>query len=301
VAGTELSGAQAFSVYNPFTGATVQVDGKYIEQFDFTQERGGRADDGPESPTGATPATGDFSEVEIVFADLAGKSQLEQWKVDDTPVSMVAAGEQAAIQWYETDIITELKEQPVFDEHGNVNRYRFVMRRVGHGIHNIHKNTNLLRAINHQIGSGFLKNSWQDDGSDDLADGYLTFGPPNSKSFASGKQSLTHDNGSVGISVDIKFPISDIKIVQSINFTSLHGDGDNIIKTIQEDSGSNILRIEGSMSISTGRFDQSFITSSSVWKLNISIFRADNISSSDTVTGKLPALRLDEGTSYVEY
>lgn len=301
MASTELSGVQAFSVYDPSTGNVVQVDGKYVETFDFTQQRGGT--EGPASPTGGSVSVGDFSEVEIVFVDVAGKSQLETWRTNDTPVSLVAAGEQAAIQWYETDIISELEEQPVFDQHADLNRYRFVMRRQGHGIHDIYKGTNLLRAVNHQVGSSFLNDSWQDSDSSGVADGYSTNNNTSNESFGSDVQSFdTASNGNAShINATIEFPVSGVDLTLSSNLTQLHSSEDDVVKINFFDSNNSGLSASSTTVSSTGRASVTNTTPSSIFDLRVDTHRVNNSSTTETVKHKLPALRLDGGTSHVEH
>lgn len=301
MAGTELSGLQAMSFYNPSAGDVVQVDGKFVHSFDFTQERGG-GDRGPESPTGGTVAVGDFSELEVEFSDVGNKSQLETWQTGDTPISFVAAGEQAAIQWYETDVITELEEVPNFSEHGNVNRLRVRMVREGHGIHDIHKNTNLLRAANHQVGSTFLNDSWQDSDGDNVADGYSSTSASN-ESFSGNEQSFdTNASGNTcDVRVEIELPVSQIDITLSSNLTQLHSSEDDRIAIVTKDFSGSQLSVPATKVSSTGRKSLTHTTDSSIYSVQLRTHQVLSPTSTETVKHKLPALRLDGGTTHVNY
>lgn len=301
MANTELSGVQAFSVYDPSTGTTVQVDGKYVETFDFTQERGGS--EGPESPTGANVSAGDMSEVEIVFTDVAGRSQLDTWKSNDTPVSLVAAGEASAIQWYETDIISELEEQPVYDEHATLNRVRLRMVREGHGTHKIYHGTNLLRVANHQVGSTYLNDSWQDSDNDGVADGYNEIAGGSNLSFSSNEQSIdTPSSGFVDFQTtdNLQFPIDGIALKLSINYTQVHSSDPVRVRLEEEDFGGSTLSTSDNSTSSTGRLSTSLTTSSNVYDLLPKVMWA-GFSSTETIKAEDPALRLDSSDQYAEY
>jgi len=310
--GTELSGLQAFAFYDPSTGDTVQVDAKYVDTFDFSQARGG--EDGPTNPTGGQVATGDFSEVVVEFTDVGDKAQLEQWRANDTPLSFVAAGEQAAIQWYEQDALSELQELPVFDEHANLNRLRARLTRSGHGIHNIYKGTNLLRPVNHQEGAGFLASSWRDNDGDGLADGYALGADAETPSFASGTghQSFVvpSDGNAAFLTLvsDLVFPLPGVELTLSASFVDLYSDNDTIntddqIRALSQNYSRTQLKDSSTTFDTIGRFGVTWTLPDNTYSLQLRVHDLQGASkgSDVTITQAFPALRLDGSTEHASY
>lgn len=127
MASKDLSGATEVVIDaagNSFTSANAQtIDGKYIH--DGTSFE---ADDtnAPDNPKGANVWAGQLGTVTVQTSDMDVKSQLETWRTGDTNVDVRfkipdgAGGttnkDYTGCEW------SNLEEQPVFDEHSNVNQ-----------------------------------------------------------------------------------------------------------------------------------------------------------------------------------
>lgn len=127
MASTDLSGATEVVIDaegNSFGSANVQtIDGKYIH--DGTNFEADESN-APESPKGGQAWAGQLGTVTVMTTDQAVKGQLETWRTGDTNIDIRVKIPDGAGGTQNKDYLdcewSTLEEQPVFDEHSNLNQ-----------------------------------------------------------------------------------------------------------------------------------------------------------------------------------
>jgi len=285
-----ISGLRKASWYNPDDGTVVQAN-DIAEDGEFYTRAIEDPDD--QTPTGESPYAGDESYCELMVFDMSLLPQLKAWQESDTRISMVAAGVQQNIQWYERDLVNVKPVYPVAA--GRRNHINVVMERTGHGAHDVHGNVNLLAHL------GTTADPWTDADGDGLADGYINNGFRN-LSFDNNEQSITTDpNKNYNtLSENFLFPIQGLKVLFRIENLSLANTGKHRVRlrTLNYSNSSlsnySVTAQVGVVSIDTNLF-------SSTYLVQTRIAEVENATSGNTFSIKLPSVRVDGSDKYVSY
>lgn len=287
-----ISGLRKASWYNPDTGTVVQAN-DIAEDGEFYTRAIEDPDD--QTATGESPYAGDESYCELMVFDMSLKSQLEAWEENDTRISMVAAGVQQNIQWYERDLVSVKPVYPVAA--GRRNHLNVVMERTGHGAHDIYGHVNLLAHL------GTTADPWTDADGDGIADGYDIQGET-SLGFASNVQGFdTQSDGTLAqirTLKDVLFPISGIDVVFSSKAKKIHTDQTEFRLVSEEYSGTPIQDDTLAFDSSSRRsINQKTSTLHYAWFL--APLRVPSPSAEETVRVIFPVLRVDGSDKYVSY
>jgi len=291
-----ISGLKKASWYNPDTGTVVQAD-MIAEDGEFYTRAIEDPDD--ETATGEPPYAGDESYCQLMVFDMSLLSQLKAWEENDTRISMVAAGVQQNIQWYERDLVSAKPVYPVAA--GRRNHINVTMERTGHGAHDIYGHVNLLSHL------GTTADPWTDADGDNIADGYRLQDGMQAKNFGTINgnekvQSVNTDKDFAELYTEIFFPIAGVNIKTSIEITQLHNDGSQQIAVeILGPNGSSLSFTSKSYS-STGRKSLAKKIPVGVYKIKpFLIATGSKVNSLDDLHGRYPALRVDGSDQYVSY
>lgn len=287
-----ISGLRKASWYNPDTGTVVQAN-DIAEDGEFYT----RAIEDPDDQTATreAPYAGDESYCELMVFDMSLKSQLEAWEENDTRISMVAAGVQQNIQWYERDLVSVEPVYPVAA--GRRNHINVTMERTGHGAHDIWGHVNLLAHL------GTTAEAWTDADGDGVADGYSISGQ-NDESFFDDKQYyVTKNDGTSGIvqnSDVLIFPIESIEVHLSVELIDVHTES-NQLKIRQRDAQGSILSSETNDFSSQGRNSISTELLPNAHQIRTVVHKAASSSTEDGVEISQPSLRVDGSDQFVSY
>lgn len=276
-----LNGIRAVSVYNPADGVYVQIRKVSAGTFDFQQ-----ADlDLERSPSGGRLGQADASRVSFEFLDDGtAYQQLRTWQDARTRVSLVAAGDGVAIQWYEKDLVDVRPSGLGGVVNGRGDLFRFDMERQGHGRHAIYKAQNLLAYLGWSAGVSEVASGYGVDGS-----------PTVNFDDANREQDITSALVDEGIRADVVFPIGPgIPLRLSTEFTTLHSTTTSArLKIGQRTYAGSTLSEGASEPVTTGRSGVGITTEATLYSLRVyPILIPTGASGSATVSGKLPDLRI---------
>jgi len=287
-----ISGLRKASWYNPDTGTVVQAN-NLAEDGEFYTRAIEDPDD--QTPTGESPYAGDESYCELMVFDMSLLPQLQAWEETDTRISMVAAGVQQNIQWYERDLLSVKPVYPVAA--GRRNHINVTMERTGHGAHDIYGHVNLLAHL------GTTADPWTDEDGDDLAKGY-SLANTSDRSFFDSKQYYASKNNGLSSVLQndslLVFPIEGVSITLSTEIIDLHSENNQIKIRLRSFQGSTI-------SVSTDSFDSkgrkkiSKSLTNGAYQIRTVIHKASNSTVEDGVETSNPALRVDGSDQYVSY
>ena len=288
-----ISGLRKASWYNPDTGTVVQAN-DLAEDGEFYTRAIEDPDD--QTATGEAPYAGDESYCELMIFDMSLLPQLKAWKENDVRVSMVAAGVQQNIQWYERDLLYKVK--PVYPvAAGRRNHINVVMQRTGHGAHDIYGNVNLLAHL-----------GWADEDNDDLADGYELQDGMSAKNFGTDGngnedvQSVETGEKFAEMYAPLIFPVSNLRLTLSVEITQLHNDGEQQLAIQQLDYNGGNTTIKDGPYTSKGRKSLEVdIDSFAYTLLNFILATGGAVGSLDDIHGRYPAIRVDGSDQYVSY
>ena len=225
-----LSGLHTLSFYdnndggNFFSGGNTPTAGTAVQINDIKDDEGeivvGKPFAENKRPNGEIVFSGTENHLEVAVYEDNIVSQIKQWQkmqLEDMtspglPIQCVGAGFGENLQWYEPTKVRILPKN--FLAPGNRN-FRIIKMDFEGGEADIYQNINLLAFL-----------GWKDADNDGLADGYGVFNSDN-ETFVTGGQKIeeTSSNSTLGLFVDLKFPISNIKLTLS-SFLQLPYDGD---------------------------------------------------------------------------
>jgi hypothetical protein len=289
-----ISGLRKASWYNPDDGTVVQAN-NIAEDGEFYTRAIEDPDD--QTPTGESPYAGDESYCELMVFDMSLLPQLKAWQESDTRISMVAAGVQQNIQWYERDLVNVKPVYPLAA--GRRNHINVVMERIGHGAHDIYGHVNLLAHL------GTTADPWVDEDGDGSAEGYGVYSATNLQFSSNTQQFDTLSDGSdliIQVNENLQFPIEGQEVTFSAEHTSVHPSETNNIYLRQDSFGFSTLHSKENSFISTGRHLLQLKTKSNMFYF--SIIRPMYVlqsNSEETVKLKFPVLRVDGSEKYVSY
>lgn len=290
-----ISGLRKASWYNPDDGTVVQAN-DIAEDGEFYTRAIEDPDD--QTPTGESPYAGDESYCELMIFDMSLLPQLKAWQESDTHISMVAAGVQQNIQWYERDLIAVKPVYPVAA--GRRNHINVVMERTGHGAHDIHGNVNLLAYL------GTTSDPWTDTDGNEIPDGYKNsylqapdFAPNNNEFRAFGRV----DSSSIeALVLQLIFPVRGIDLTFSSGVERLHDDGETRIAVVQKEFGGGNIRTINVKIASVGRKSITTGLVSKAFRIKYQPLRFEAVTAQNK-SGKIgpPSIRVDESDKYVSY
>jgi hypothetical protein len=278
-----ISGLRKASWYNPDTGRVVQAN-DIAEDGEFYTRAIEDPDD--QTPTGESPYAGDESYCELMVFDMSLLPQLKAWQESDTRISMVAAGVQQNIQWYERDLVNVKPVYPVAA--GRRNHINVVMERTGHGAHDIYGHVNLLAHL------GTTADPWTDSDRDGVPDGYETY---EIEDISFGNTVTIKNNAGQGILIArILFPIERIYLTYSLRVVSIiSGNPESDIR--HRDYKFNLIK-RNSVDLEEGRVSSSILTEPNYYRVKWNIVSDD---SAYSISINNPSLRVDGSNKYVSY
>lgn len=295
-----ISGIQALSFYNPDDGTVIQVDKEDLSnEIAFTSRE---AEPDEKDPTGGHPFAGDYSELEVPIYNFDGIATLKNWSKNDVRISMVAAGLQQNIQWYERDRIS-IENKLIIGQSGRLNKFVLKMRRKGQGQHDIHGKVNLL---DHRGWRG------SDENSDGFPDGYDDNGAWTSPAFTDAdgdgiaEQFAAYgpiDGSSAVLRISkLPFPIAGIDVAQSLLVNQLHDDGITKAQLLPKNFNSSILEVNESTFASTGRKSVSGTTPPETFYIQSNILVVTGATAQTAKAAMAdPALRVDGKNEFAQY
>ena len=289
------SGYVAASFYDPATGTVVQINEENLERLDFNQSE---LEPDQSDPTGGHPFVGHLSELELETWDFSGISQLQEWARSDARISMVAAGVEQNIQWYETDRVS-VSLNPK-SEAGQANTYIVRMRREGHGVHDIYNDVNLLNPY-----------GWRgsDDDSDNVPDAYtssLSLPAWNDSDGDGVKERFggfgATDGGKYTLGRDVVFPVAGHTLTLSTSIGVLHEDGDTGIEIVARNRGGSALQTQLQTFDATGRHSTSIELPPFTYEVTARPVIVQSVTTQATkVQIADPALRIDGSTRFAQH
>jgi len=278
-----VQGILAASVYDPATGVFYPI--RHIDAGSFTFDQTDA--DYERSATGSRLGQADVSRVAFDFLDDGTiYTALRAWQDARTRLSLVAIGPSMVIQWYETDLIDVRPTSMGGAIAGRADRYSFEILRQGHGRHAIYKQQNLLAHL-----------GWADADADELADGYVaSAGFTKNWDDANGEQDITSATPGHSIYATIAFPIgAGFSFRLSSELTDLHTETTSAKIELQRlpfNLGS--FNINSVSPATTGRHGVTLASGSgSYWLRAHPLMVPLTVTDSDTISAKLPALRVD--------
>lgn len=288
-----LDGISAISVYNPSDGTAIEITKLIANTFEFSKVD---FESGETGPTGNPLYKGDSSSCSFSFLDPDGSisTQLRTWKEARTRISFIAVGPSVAVMWTEKDHISITPSVFGGMIKGRGDRWDFEISRQGHGSHAIWRRANLLSGL-----------GWKDDDNDEIADGYVGHDASSAVFNFSPNQQSVQDDGLSGIYYDLAFPFT--SYAQTFTFgveaVALHSVSISYKYQVQWlNFAKSSLKTVTHIPTATGR--HSFSTSTDytlaspfwlrVWPMIMPS------TSSGTMVGKDPCLRIDGNTSYIQ-
>jgi len=285
-----ISGLRKASWYNPDDGTVVQAN-DIAEDGEFYTRAIEDPDD--QTPTGESPYAGDESYCELMVFDMSLLPQLKAWQESDTRISMVAAGVQQNIQWYERDLVNVKPVYPVAA--GRRNHINVVMERTGHGAHDIYGHVNLLAHL------GTTIDPWTDADNDGVADDFEIAGLQ-SPSFNNNKQSFV-SNPNSGVNVFrsfIDFPIEGVEISFRLENLSVDNDSNHTVEVRGRSYGYNLLRTF-SITAQVGVNNLVINLPSNHYVFGCRLVNLNDVTSESGIEIRHPAVRVDGSDKYVSY
>ena len=289
-----ISGLRKASWYNPDTGTVVQAN-DLAEDGEFYTRAIEDPDD--QTSTGESPYAGDESYCELMVFDMSLLPQLKAWQENDTRISMVAAGVQQNIQWYERDLVNVKPVYPVAA--GRRNHINVIMQREGHGAHDIHGNVNLLSHL------GTTADPWTDADGNGFPDGWENRYSPWDNTFFGSDTFEGHapTNGAkTAVNINLTFPVAGVSVTLSSKITKIHDDGLQRLRILDKDySGSNLSIHDNNLS-STGPKTIGIETGDNSYSMIVHPLMVQDATAQNTKAGvKEPSLRVDGSDKFVSY
>lgn len=285
-----ISGLRKASWYNPEHGTVVQAN-DIAEDGEFYTRAIEDPDD--QTPTGESPYAGDESYCELMVFDMSLLPQLKAWQESDTHISMVAAGVQQNIQWYERDLVNVKPVYPVAA--GRRNHINVVMERTGHGAHDIYGHVNLLAYL------GTTSDAWTDEDNNGIADGYDVVGFK-SKSFNNNKQSAVSNSSNTFniLRAFVALPIKGVGSFFRVDNLSIDDDDEQRVELLALDYNLNVL-LKDTVRAQVGVKSLGINNPSNIYSLECRLANVESPTSENEVEVRYPALRVDGSDKYVSY
>lgn len=240
---------------------------------------------------------GDESVFEFACYDTDGNTQLQAWAAADTEVELVSAGLQENVLWYEPATIKVIKPFSFATKNRNYTRVRIFK---SGGAHKVWRGVNLLDgAVKIQ---GF-ETGWQDSNSNGLADGYGSSGLK-STSFETGLQkTIQNPSGYQSITLSVTFPVDNIQLSLSVNYTRMDNDVRHYVKNINH-AGDSAIQIVNATYNATGRTSAlTLINQAGTFDVGIDVFGSPGSGAVEDAEnhGKDAVLRIGTSNEYTAY
>ncbi|MEQ9091782.1 MAG: hypothetical protein RIE52_11870 [Balneola sp.] len=200
-------------------------------------------------------------------------------------------------KWNEDSrVIIDSEKIEVDPESEDVFPYTLTVRVISNSA-NIYRGKN-LHYVNARTNG--RDSAWQDSNADNLADGYTEVGTITSKTFASGSQTIEGSTGSIAIQKVMVFPVSGIELTSSFDWQTISAYTNNQRLTYRSFAGASLDSNQSNVS-GIGVNGHSLTSPSNTYDILVQYLRVDSIGGATSVSGKDPAIRLNESEVYVDY
>lgn len=288
-----MSGMLAFSIYKNSDGTTYQMDGANIspDSLGYQPER-------ILQPTGkgtekkwTTKHVFEIRHSDATFHDnFIGDSDFENmsWRMAGVMMNRF-------ILWYEDTKVNVVSEKAESDPEGDPFPYTLRMMSYGSAIGS---GVSLLHAFAKAQG---YTTAWADTDSSGVADGWVLKSSPTSNSFASGIQTVADGGTGRGIELDIVFPVSNIPVTYTMEQVSGRTNG-SLIRILTRNFSDSIITntnesiVEGA----TGRQAVTATTDAYIYSLTYDYITDGSTGTNTDFEIRLPAVRLNGSTEYVD-